>query len=149
MIVGIDLGTTNSAIGIWQDGRAVAQTVRSAAWRYMTRTPPFEDNDTAEEAFTEALRAALEARPDIVSTFTSSGGTRQITPDMRAERGRVVRERIERYRKDRIADQIDWYRRKGRTHARRAVTYFWLALAAQVAAIGVAVVARATIFDEQ
>lgn len=39
----------------WFEGRAVAETVKSLTWRYMMRTPPFDDEARADAAFVEAL----------------------------------------------------------------------------------------------
>jgi hypothetical protein len=57
--------------------------------------------------------------------------------EMRLERTRPVLERRDRYRASRIGDQMAWYREKGAWHRRRSTQFFWLALAAQVGAIGV------------
>lgn len=128
----------------WFDGRAVAEAVRSATWRYMMRVPPFDDDATADAAVTAALRRALEARPGLLGALaTGPGETRQISPEMRAARGRTIVERLAAYRVARIADQIAWYRRKGRSHRRRSTQFFWLSLAAQLAAIGAAGLAAA------
>jgi uncharacterized membrane protein HdeD (DUF308 family) len=128
----------------WFDGRAVAEAVRSATWRYMMRVPPFDDDATADAAVTAALRRALEARPGLLGALaTGPGETRQISPEMRAARGRTVKERLAAYRVARIGDQIAWYRRKGRSHRRRSTQFFWLSLAAQLAAIGAAGLAAA------
>jgi len=122
----------------WFDARAVAETVRGAAWRYMMRVPPYDDDATADVALTGELRGALGARPELHGALPAApGGTRQISPDMRAERGGSVGERRDRYRAARVSEQLAWYREKGAWHRRRSTQFFWLALAAQVAAIGV------------
>ena len=128
----------------WLDARAIAETVRTTAWQYMMRVPPYDDDATADEAFATALRASLEARPNLTASLTTSpAGSRQISADMRAERARPVSERRDRYRAARLADQIAWYRRKGAGHTRRASQFFWLALAAQLGALLVAGVSTA------
>jgi hypothetical protein len=125
----------------WFDGRAVAEAARSATWRYMMRVPPFDEDSTADATLTNALRGALEARPGLLGALSAGPAeTRQISPAMREARARTVAQRLRMYRAARIADQMAWYRRKGQTHRRRSVQFFWLALAAQLAAIATAFV---------
>lgn len=134
-VVGRDRGYDRQ----WFDGRAVAEAARSATWRYMMRVPPFDDDDTADPTLTGALRAALEARPGLLGALSAGpADTRQISPAMREARARSVARRLATYRSARIGDQIAWYRRKGQVHRRRSTQFFWLALAAQLAAIAAA-----------
>lgn len=123
----------------WFDGRAVAEAARSATWRYMMQVPPFDDDETADATLTGALRSALQARPGLHGALSSGpADTPQISDEMRDVRRRSIAKRLVMYREARIADQMTWYRRKGRTHRRRSTQFFWLALAAQLAAIAAA-----------
>jgi hypothetical protein len=122
----------------WFDARAVSETVRSATWRYMMRVPPYDQDPEAEAELAGALRTALDARPELHGALPAApGGTRHMSQEMRLERTRPVLERRDRYRASRIGDQMAWYREKGAWHRRRSTQFFWLALAAQVGAIGV------------
>jgi hypothetical protein len=122
----------------WFDARAVSETVRSATWRYMMRVPPYDQDPEADAELAGALRTALDARPELHGALPAApGGTRQMSREMRLERTRPVLERRDRYRASRIGDQMAWYREKGAWHRRRSTQFFWLALAAQVGAIGV------------
>ena len=123
----------------WFDGRAVAEAARSATWRYMMRVAPFDADDTADATLTAALRAALDARPGLLGALSAGpADTRQISREMREARNRTIAQRRDLYRAARIGDQMAWYRRKGQTHRQRSTQFFWLALAAQLAAIAAA-----------
>ena len=50
---------------IWFDGRAVAESVKTAAWRFMMKAPPFHANSGAEELFLAELKEIREARPNL------------------------------------------------------------------------------------
>lgn len=123
----------------WFDGRAVAETAKSATWQFMMRVPPYQDDSTAESALVEMLRRTLEARPQLYAGLTpASAGTRQISADMRAMRARPLAGRLDAYRRFRLEDQMQWYRSKSVFHRERGARYFWLSLAIEIFALGVA-----------
>jgi hypothetical protein len=124
----------------WFDGRAIAEAVRSTAWRYMMRVPPF-DADSADAKVADELRTALQARPNVTPAL-ASGPERivQISPAMREVRARSVPDRRELYRAARIDAQIAWYRSKAVSYGRRSSQLFWIAVAAQLIAFGVVAV---------
>ena len=51
---------------VWFDGRSVAESVKTASWRYMMRLPPFSGAaDQAEERLVAELEEILRARNDL------------------------------------------------------------------------------------
>jgi hypothetical protein len=125
----------------WFDGRAVAETVKTTAWRFMMRVPPFDDDAAADEAFASRLQDALEAREDLHATMagkTGAGSIRQISDEMRETRRTSLRGRRDRYRRQRLRNQMDWYLRKSQFHRRRASQYFAASLVTEIAALVVA-----------
>jgi hypothetical protein len=124
----------------WFDGRAIAEAAKSTAWRYMMGVPPF-DGESADARVADELRTALQARPNVTPAL-ASGPERivQISPAMREVRARTVAQRRDLYRSARIDAQISWYRSKAVSNGRRSSQMFWLAVAAQLAAFGVAAV---------
>jgi hypothetical protein len=125
----------------WFDGRAVAETVKSAAWRYAMRIPPYDAEGTAtDQAFVESLREALAARSSLAPFLAQfPADSPEITPSLRALRALPPPERTRRYLAERVVDQIGWYRGKAGANARAARRWFWVGLAAEGAALVAAI----------
>ena len=125
----------------WFDGRAVAETVKSASWRYAMHATPYDVKDsTADTLFTTTLRAAIAARPAIggfLHAVPADG--QQITPSMREIRDLPWRERQRLYLSDRVGDQIRWYSGKAAENVRQARRWFWIGFIAQGAALVLAI----------
>lgn len=65
---------------IWFDCRAVAESVKTATWRYMMHAPPYDSDDVGANLDTRFIKELIEireARPGIDSHLAgfSSGGT--------------------------------------------------------------------------
>lgn len=125
----------------WFDGRAVAETVKSASWRYAMHATPYDSDDAAADAlFTTTLRETIAARPALggfLHTMPADG--QQITPSMREWRELPFAERKQRYLAARVADQIRWYSSKAAENARQARRWFWIGFLAQGAALVLAI----------
>ena len=123
----------------WFDGRAVAETVKTQAWRFMMRLAPYESDATADEAFATDVLSAIQARPDLQQPLELLPATAsQISDVMLAVRGLSLEDRRTLYVEQRIDEQAAWYRRRAvanRTNGRR---WFWISLAGQVVAAGIA-----------
>jgi hypothetical protein len=65
----------------------------------------------------------------------ASKGDDQITATMRAARALPLNDRIEVYVRCRIDEQRDWYSSKAGENAKLANKYYWYVIAAQVAAL--------------
>ena len=124
----------------WFDGRAVAETVKSAAWRYMTRTPAFDDDTTADAELVDRIREAIAIRPSLMRPGERPAASAQITDAMRAARARPLPESLGAYRWMRLRQQADWYDRRGRQHERARTLWSWVGGLAQGLAIALAVV---------
>lgn len=126
----------------WYDGRAVAESVKTLAWRFMLHVPPFSTTDRdAEARFGADLREIIRARPDLILEMGSEPtSARQVTAAMRAIRSLPFADRRERYLSERIDDQIRWYAGRSESNRQAASRWFWLGLAAQSGAIGLTIV---------
>jgi hypothetical protein len=125
---------------VWFDGRAVAESVKTATWRYMMRAEPFASDATCDREFTQQLTAAREERPELplaIGRLTRSA--QQITNRMREVRQQPLPERRAFYLTDRLDDQATWYQQKATAAQRSAMLWFVLGLLAQVAAVALAV----------
>lgn len=130
----------------WFDGRAVAETVKSASWRYAMHVPPYNGTDAdADTRLLEVLRDAITARPALAGHLHQMPADgQQITPSMRQIRALPLTGRKTTYLSSRMNEQISWYSSKAAANARQATRWFWVGFAAQGGAllVAIALVAR-------
>ncbi len=124
----------------WWDARAVAESLKSAAWRYMVRAAPFDaaaGASSPEDAYHAQVIETLRARPAVSSVLERrrAGDSADITPLMSATREGALEERRASYRKQRLADQMRWYHDKAASHDRAREIFFLLAVVLQLAAV--------------
>ena len=101
----------------WYEGRALAESVKTLAWRYAVGGTPFAVGSTgADRRFTELI-AELLGRVHV--GLTAEAGP-QITGEMRRVRSSPLNERREIYLKGRLQDQADWYAARSESNATRA-----------------------------
>jgi hypothetical protein len=123
----------------WFEGRAIAETAKSLAWRYMMRVPPF-DRDV--EADTALLAALDEVRTDVTGVDEIRSATidgEQITPRMRDIRSGDLWARRDFYARERLENQMLWYSRKSVYNAQREKLWSRVNVASELAAIVVAI----------
>ena len=126
----------------WYEGRAVAESVKAATWRFMMRVQPFDQDDRAAEGeFVTLLRRLLEAQKDL---RPAPGGVpvdaQQVTPGVRRLRALPLAERKDCYLQQRVLDQINWYATKSEQNRRIATRWFWFDIVARGAALAFAIV---------
>jgi hypothetical protein len=125
----------------WFTGRAVAETTKSFAWRYMIRVPPYEGAD-ADRHFTLDLAALVRRAGQIRQAVDRlPARPQQISATMRQLRSLSLPERRDFYVTRRLLDQADWYGRRGAGHRRLASRWFWVSVFFQLAAAGIALLA--------
>jgi hypothetical protein len=125
----------------WFDGRAVAETVKSASWRYAMHATPYDDADAAASSqFAETLRDTIAARPALSTVMhVVPADSQQITASMREIRALPFGERQVLYLAERVGDQIHWYGSRATENARKARHWFWIEFLSQGAALVVAI----------
>lgn len=123
----------------WYNGRAVAESVKTRAWRWMMRAEPYGDSKTSEIAEKELLndlKAILEQNKSLAHSLrTSVELCDPISPEMRKVRSLEVRERLAIYVEDRIGDQSNWYWRKAGYNKRHGLIWFWISVALHATAV--------------
>jgi ABC-type multidrug transport system fused ATPase/permease subunit len=126
----------------WFDGRAVAESVKTATWRYMMKVRPFHDEADVERHFTSELDEIRRARSAISVSLATRGfdGT-VISEFMLKMRDSDFLSRKSEYQKSRLGDQRNWYERKAKWNQIRATIWYWLVLALQILALALAIVA--------
>ncbi len=134
--------------GIWFDCRAVAESVKTATWRYMMQAPPYDSYDEGanlDTKFIKELKEIREARPGIDSHLAGLfSGVTEISEYMRKARGLPFNDRKKIYLRDRLQDQRKWYEDKTKTNRRFGSVWFWSISAMQALALTLAIINAAT-----
>ncbi len=113
---------------LWYSGRAVAESAKSLAWRYMTGADPYALSLPPAEAdtkFIADLKSLVKDQGQAALGFGSEFSDRpQITPRMREVRSASLEQRRQVYVAARINDQRKWYGAKARRSQTIANRYF-------------------------
>lgn len=113
---------------LWYSGRAVAESAKSMAWRYMTGADPYPVSLAAAEAdskFIADLKAMAKDQAQAALGFGGEFSERpQITARMRELRSASMAQRKQTYLAARIADQRKWYAHKADRSQTVANRYF-------------------------
>jgi len=127
---------------IWFDCRAVAESAKTATWRYMMRVPPFQDATSADALFISELREIRNARPGFRKSLAGAldASADEISGHMRKAREMSLDSRKRFYRNARLRDQRQWYSGKSNAHSRAASRWFRAVLVLHAMAIGLAIV---------
>lgn len=124
---------------VWYRGRALAESAKTLAWRFMTRSEYFEGNLSiaeAEQRFTNRLDEIQTEFKDIHADLRANDIKRQmITPKMIDIRNLNLFERMNFYLQNRIENQMDWYSNKADTNKKKYEGWFWAVIVMQLLAI--------------
>lgn len=125
----------------WYLGRAVAESIKTIAWRYACRAEPFESADaSAKAAFRGRIRVIGEQNRSIFHSPVECLGGPQITAAMDAIRALSLEGRVASYLKLRIDDQLRWYSDKAQFNRNVGRTFFWALIVANAVALTFAVI---------
>ncbi len=134
----------------WYSARAVAESVKTATWRYMMRAEPFLDADSVGEVnnvFRKLLEGILYSNNQIGDLLGGDDCARdQITQFMRETRAKSIEERRGLYLTSRIAEQRKWYANKSKYNKTKSIQFFVLLVILQ--SIAVALVLTRIAFPE-
>lgn len=104
----------------WFDGRAVAESIKTASWRFMMCADPFDAEDSAADLmFVGRLKEIFGERKSLRLALVAADA-KAITTEMRRVRSLSWERRREIYLADRIRDQVGWYTDKAATARRRS-----------------------------
>ncbi|WP_425860720.1 DUF4231 domain-containing protein [Arthrobacter sp. TWP1-1] len=123
----------------WYDGRAVAESAKTLAWRYAVGADPFPASmarAVAEDLFRERMSSVADQVSDRI-VFESAHAV--ITPRMDELRQSSFEDRRVVYVEGRTLDQHRWYSRKARENRHRANIWRFLLIVAEVAAVSLAI----------
>jgi hypothetical protein len=123
----------------WFEGRAVAESVKTLAWKYMTHVEPYNGPDAeSEDQLTLSMQEVLGERLILEPTALAELGGEQITEGMRRVRALGFEDRRTVYVAERVRDQLTWYSRRSGDHKRNADRWFVTGVVFEVAAIAAA-----------
>jgi hypothetical protein len=130
----------------WYRARAVAESIKTLAWRYAVGGDPFlVGSAEADAAFIERVQGLVKRLEGL--DWPSPSAPAQITAKMRELRAAPLSERTRAYLADRIDEQYGWYADKGATSRLRARQWEGAAAAAAVAGVVVGVLRALTVID--
>jgi len=124
---------------VWYQGRAVAESVKTLTWRYITNSANFEINlksNEADDAFINSIEQIQNEIQGIREHLDSNIlNLPVITDKMKAERVRPLNERMSFYIKYRIQQQKEWYASKAEYNSRKRHIWFLVILVSQALSI--------------
>jgi hypothetical protein len=128
----------------WFNARAIAESVKTASWRFMMQAPPFQTDQDVEAVFVRELDTIRKARTGLEQyLITHSTNAPAVTSYMRELRSSTLDKRKETYIRERLDDQIEWYSRKSRENGQTGRLWFWSLTGLQLVAAITAGVAAA------
>ena len=106
---------------VWFDCRAIAESTKTATWRYIIGASPFSlDMPDVDEIFLNELREIRKARPVAEQFLVSTGSIVEPDTDTAKQiRGSDLEHRKAIYLRDRLDDQLRWYSGKSTSNAKR------------------------------
>ena len=123
----------------WYEGRAIAESVKTLTWKFITNTKPFKislQQEKAEQIFNENLKKIIGQRRDfyiLIGQNYPDGN--MISDEMISIRNCSFEERKKKYVEDRIQDQINWYSYKTKQNALNKNIALGLIICFQILAI--------------
>ncbi len=125
---------------VWYGARAIAESVKTRAWRYMICAEPYIRDlppKAADIQLSSDISDILSQRKNLSWTLGGEPGARsQITDRMREVRGLDTEGRKETYLSQRIDNQRKWYSSKAAISQRMEIRWFIAVVVSQL--IGVA-----------
>lgn len=128
---------------IWYRARALAESIKTSSWRYMTKTEPYSasvGDGESTKRFCSVLQQLLHEHPSLAANLGGqviSGD--QVTAKMRFVRSLDLNDRVKVYLRERVDDQKNWYGRKAAENRRGAFRWFlaiWLLHVMAIISVG-------------
>jgi hypothetical protein len=110
---------------LWYSGRAVAESIKTLVWRYVSRAEPFhEADDVSKQLLLEKLKQVVKQNKAISDKLITHLKEKQISDMMVQLRSGSFDERRNTYIQHRINDQLAWYEKKARFNKRASSRFF-------------------------
>lgn len=125
----------------WYSARAIAESIKTLTWRYVTMSEPFDNSDDADRRrLTEKLQSVLDQNIAVAGLLTTHLSGAQITKRMALIRSFSSGARLKVYVKNRVIDQQTWYSEKAKKNKADADTYYQILIGTICLAIVCAVI---------
>ena len=127
---------------VWFDCRAIAESTKTATWRFMMKAAPFKDDSTANHSFITQLQRIRGARPSSPKDLAEklNANVKTISDFMCNMRQKSVDERRNMYLEVRLRDQKAWYASKAKFNSRKEGCWFCKVMVLQILAIVLAII---------
>ena len=121
----------------WFECRAIAESTKTAAWRFMMKASPFEEDSTAEETFISKVSEIRKGRASILRTLVQyqNPDTQLITKVMKEIRQKDIENQKSRYLSSRLLNQKNWYWKKSYSNSIIESRLFYTTMVLQFFAI--------------
>ncbi|HJU06189.1 MAG TPA: DUF4231 domain-containing protein [Nitrospiraceae bacterium] len=124
----------------WYASRAVAESIKTLTWRFITRAEPFDtDEDIAASHFRQTLKAVIEQNRDVVRQLSTHLDGFQITDAMSAMRAAPMAERLRVYVTMRVTEQLIWYAKKSASNRKTSNLFFGMLITVNAIAVALAI----------
>lgn len=124
----------------WYGARAVAESIKTATWRFVSRAEPFNHSVFQDrDRFITLLAAIVDQNRDVAKGLSRHLDGEQLTHAMVRRRDAPLEERMAAYSKERITEQLEWYAAKASWNRRRATGYFVALVVANACAVAFAI----------
>jgi hypothetical protein len=123
---------------VWYLGRAVAESIKTRSWCYMTCSAPYTrdlPDPEARKLFLEDVHRILLERGPVTFSSSDALSATEITPAMERLRGSPLEQRLAVYVQCRIVDQKNWYQAKSATSGKAEERAFLAMQICQILAI--------------
>ena len=130
----------------WLNCRAIAESVKTATWRFMMNATPFEAGDPPEEIFRSKINEIQKHRQFVLSTLApyQDSEVKLISDFMMNIRGKSTADRKNQYVKSRLLDQKTWYTKKSSDNSVAETHWFYGTTGLQFLAVVLAIIQAAT-----
>ena len=112
----------------WYQARALAESVKTAAWRFVMGAEPFDSHAASLDRFRALLLELLSQNTGIAEHLRGDWAAQDaITPVMLALHSAPFEEKRQCYLKARIQNEREWYACRAQTNQRQSRRFFvWL-----------------------
>lgn len=119
----------------WYEGRAVAESAKTLAWRYSVGADPFPMTMTTSEAQQKFRNRMSTIADQVAEKIVFDAEQPVVTPSMENLRASSFTERRAVYIEHRTRDQQHWYAKKARFNQRCATVWRLTLIGAEVVAV--------------
>lgn len=124
---------------VWYNGRVVAESVKTRAWRWMMQAEPYNSTtepDLVSKEFIADLKQILEQNRSLGDAIGEGASIKEpISENMVAIRQLPYHQRAVVYKKHRVDEQASWYWKKTKYNKKMASIWFWVMIALHALAI--------------